>query len=192
MVSRLPEVGKCRCSDPSVFVCFLKPGRVAVVTRGKGKWEQGGGAMWGQEQGGLSAPCTGSHSKFASLQAAAFSSLKKYGVGTCGPRGFYGTFGKCIFSDSLDGWICLSLKLLGSILKCQAVYVHLSFSPVWEHKWDLEGRAVRAQGCTSVIGSVAGVPAHGARNRLLVVHGCCWMKGLTAKDSLCSHGGIHV
>ncbi|XP_052012787.1 serine palmitoyltransferase 1 [Apodemus sylvaticus] len=26
------------------------------------------------------------------VKAAAFSSLKKYGVGTCGPRGFYGTF----------------------------------------------------------------------------------------------------
>lgn len=27
------------------------------------------------------------------LKAAALASLKKYGVGTCGPRGFYGTFG---------------------------------------------------------------------------------------------------
>lgn len=42
----------------------------------------------------VSCLCTGSHCRFASTQAAAFSSLKKYGVGTCGPRGFYGTFGK--------------------------------------------------------------------------------------------------
>nr|XP_021520163.1 serine palmitoyltransferase 1 [Meriones unguiculatus] len=28
------------------------------------------------------------------VKAAALASLKKYGVGTCGPRGFYGTFGK--------------------------------------------------------------------------------------------------
>ncbi|XP_058291080.1 uncharacterized protein LOC116464504 [Hylobates moloch] len=27
------------------------------------------------------------------VKAAALASLKKYGVGTCGPRGFYGTFG---------------------------------------------------------------------------------------------------
>jgi 7-keto-8-aminopelargonate synthetase-like enzyme len=39
---------------------------------------------------------------FTSIQATAFSSLKKYGVGTCGPRGFYGTFGKCILSDSIE------------------------------------------------------------------------------------------
>lgn len=30
---------------------------------------------------------------FFSTKAAALASLKKYGVGTCGPRGFYGTFG---------------------------------------------------------------------------------------------------
>jgi hypothetical protein len=36
----------------------------------------------------------------ALIKAAALSSLKKYGVGTCGPRGFYGTFGKLsYFSD---------------------------------------------------------------------------------------------
>lgn len=28
------------------------------------------------------------------LKSAAQASLKKYGVGTCGPRGFYGTFGQ--------------------------------------------------------------------------------------------------
>uniref|UniRef100_A0A8C7BCE9 Serine palmitoyltransferase long chain base subunit 1 n=1 Tax=Neovison vison TaxID=452646 RepID=A0A8C7BCE9_NEOVI len=30
----------------------------------------------------------------ARVKAAALASLKKYGVGTCGPRGFYGTFGR--------------------------------------------------------------------------------------------------
>nr|XP_058157404.1 serine palmitoyltransferase 1-like isoform X2 [Dasypus novemcinctus]XP_058157405.1 serine palmitoyltransferase 1-like isoform X2 [Dasypus novemcinctus] len=29
------------------------------------------------------------------VKAAALASLKKYGVGTCGPRGFYGTFASC-------------------------------------------------------------------------------------------------
>ncbi|XP_028387261.1 serine palmitoyltransferase 1-like [Phyllostomus discolor] len=35
------------------------------------------------------------------VKAAALASLKKYGVGTCGPRGFYGTFGMFLlrFSD---------------------------------------------------------------------------------------------
>lgn len=31
---------------------------------------------------------------FFLLKTAAQASLKKYGVGTCGPRGFYGTFGE--------------------------------------------------------------------------------------------------
>lgn len=36
------------------------------------------------------------------------ASLKKYGVGTCGPRGFYGTFGESkilgvIFSTTISG-----------------------------------------------------------------------------------------
>ncbi len=36
-------------------------------------------------------------SLFISFQLKALSSLKKYGVGTCGPRGFYGTFGWWIY-----------------------------------------------------------------------------------------------
>lgn len=66
-------------------------------------------------------------------------------------------------------------EALGSIPNCQAVHVHFSFSPIWEHVWDLEGGAVRAEGrlyCRS--------PSACARNRLLVVHGSCGMKGPTA------------
>lgn len=50
-------------------------------------------------------------------------------------------------------------EALGSILNCQAVHVHFSFSPLWEHGWDVEGGAVRARGCAAV-GSTAGVPMH--------------------------------
>lgn len=63
-----------------------------------------------REEGGGEGPCRSKNhtqeiiSVFASLKAAALASLKKYGVGTCGPRGFYGTFGKShSFSDSLEG-----------------------------------------------------------------------------------------
>uniref|UniRef100_A0A3P9LQ38 Serine palmitoyltransferase 1 n=1 Tax=Oryzias latipes TaxID=8090 RepID=A0A3P9LQ38_ORYLA len=43
----------------------------------------------------------------------ALASLKKYGVGTCGPRGFYGTFGECAEesgSCSLDEAACFSIQ----------------------------------------------------------------------------------
>ena len=33
---------------------------------------------------------------FLILQAEAIRTLKKYGVGSCGPRGFYGTMGKYV------------------------------------------------------------------------------------------------
>ena len=33
------------------------------------------------------------------FQAAAIRTLKKYGVGSCGPRGFYGTMGKFIYQN---------------------------------------------------------------------------------------------
>lgn len=33
----------------------------------------------------------------------------------------------------------------GSILNCQAVRVHFSFSPIWEHVWDVEVGAIRAE-----------------------------------------------
>jgi 7-keto-8-aminopelargonate synthetase-like enzyme len=33
------------------------------------------------------------------FQAAAIRTLKKYGVGSCGPRGFYGTMGTFIYQN---------------------------------------------------------------------------------------------
>ena len=33
------------------------------------------------------------------FQTAAIRTLKKYGVGSCGPRGFYGTMGKFIYQN---------------------------------------------------------------------------------------------
>lgn len=48
---------------------------------------------------------------FFSTKAAALASLKKYGVGTCGPRGFYGTFG--MFS-------VIFFRLLLSTIKIQS------------------------------------------------------------------------
>jgi hypothetical protein len=38
------------------------------------------------------------------LQEAAVKSLRKYGVGSCGPRGFYGTVGKKF--SSIDLMVC--------------------------------------------------------------------------------------
>ena len=32
--------------------------------------------------------------KFLILKESAIKSIQKYGVGSCGPRGFYGTIGK--------------------------------------------------------------------------------------------------
>ncbi|XP_045043985.1 serine palmitoyltransferase 1 isoform X5 [Desmodus rotundus] len=53
------------------------------------------------------------------VKAAALASLKKYGVGTCGPRGFYGTFGTFLlhFSDyRFQELRChLTSKFLGNV-----------------------------------------------------------------------------
>lgn len=48
----------------------------------------------------------------------------------------------------------------GSVLNCQAVRVHVSFSPIAEHVWDVEGGAGRAEDVPAALGSTAGVPMH--------------------------------
>lgn len=109
------------------------PGLVGIIDKGKkGKLGAGEGRPDHTEE---------TISTFASIKAAALASLKKYGVGTCGPRGFYGTFGKShSFSDTIERSVCICSSL-GSILNPQAECVRfLAFQLV------VLGNVVEARG----------------------------------------------
>lgn len=57
---------------------------------------------------------------FICFQSKALSSLKKYGVGTCGPRGFYGTFGWWIYHLVYLSYVTASVYSIEMFHRCSS------------------------------------------------------------------------